>query len=76
MRSADGLVGVNSNVDIVPDCHGEDEAAPEGESLNLPADLVLTFTLWSWSLGSDQKNETVDTRRQNEVQLRVVWASD
>lgn len=52
---------VSSNVDIVLNHCGEDGAEPEGKAWNLLVSLCSNPHLWSWALGSDQKNKTANT---------------
>lgn len=43
-------------------CHGA-KGVPEGEALDLLVDLHFNLYLWSWALGSDQKDEPADAYR-------------
>lgn len=46
---------------------GVDGAEQQGKALNLSAHLVPTPYVWSYSLGSEQKDKAADTSGPNEV---------
>ncbi len=48
-------------------------AEPEGFTLDVPVNLLSNLHPWSWALGSDRKNEIVDTSRRNLFPWLCVW---
>ena len=52
----------------------EERAEPEGNTFNLLVNLPLNSHLWSWALGSDQKNEIANTSNRNELPSQGGWA--
>lgn len=53
---------IGSDADSTPGCCGEEGTEPVGKALNLPINPFQTLTFWSLTVGSDQKDKTVNTK--------------
>lgn len=59
--------GISNDAAVVPDHCDEEGAEPEVEAFDFNQTLNLRFNpyLWLWSVGSDRKNEIIDTQSPN-----------
>ena len=65
---------VSSDADAEAVCCCEETAVLEGNAVDLLINLRPNPNLWSLALGSDQKNEVLNTSSRNELPSKGDWA--